>query len=433
MKRLIYDSLLEWKASPRRKPLILLGARQVGKTYILKEFGKNEYASTIYVNCHNNSFASTLFSSDFDIDRILLQLEAYSGVRPKKETTLIIFDEIQEIKNGVASLKYFCEDAREYHVAVAGSLLGISLRGEESYPVGKVDLLHMYPMGFEEFLTAKGEETLGGLIKNRDMEALASFHDRLTMMLRLYYFVGGMPEAVSANIAGATLAEVRKIQNDILDAYYRDMAKHTDSQAEKIRMVWNSVAPQLARENKKFIFGAVRKGARARDFEESLQWLADAGLVIQVREVTNPVPPLKFYAETNAFKLYMLDIGMLGAMMETSAAEIISGENPFREYKGAFTENYVAQQLQLSLDKNFFYYTSDKPVMEIDFLYSSGKEMTAIEVKAETNVRSKSLRRFHDSASDEGIGCRCLRFSMLPFKSQEWMTNYPLYCVFGAV
>ena len=431
MKRLIYDSLLKWKESPLRKPLILLGARQVGKTYILKKFGADEYSGVVYVNCHNNPVAENLFKEDFDMPRIFLQLEALTGVKPLAGETLIIFDEIQEIRNGIASLKYFCENAPEFHIAVAGSLLGISLRGEESYPVGKVDTLHMYPMGFEEFLMAKGENILIDAIKEGQWDVVLPFHDKLTQILREYYYVGGMPEVVKAYMDGIQLQEIRGLQLQILDAYYRDMAKHTVSQVEKIRLVWRSVPSQLARENKKFIFGAVRKGGRGRDFEESLQWLVDCGLIIKIDRVKEGRPPLKFYSDISEFKVYLLDVGLLGAAFDTEAIDVLTGDNAFKEFKGAFTENYVAQQLQLKLDSSFYYYSQDIPNMEIDFLYSLGKRVIAIESKAEQNVRSKSLYKFTEIEKNIGVDIKSLRFSMLPYIKQDWMTNIPLYGIFN--
>lgn len=427
MKRLIYADLLKWKDSPRRKPLIVLGARQVGKTYIIKMFGQKEFKSMAYINCHNNHDASELFSEGFDIPSILLKIEAICGVHIVPGETLLFLDEIQEIHNGVASLKYFCEDARDLAVIVAGSLLGISLKANESYPVGKVDTLRMYPMLFEEFLEAMGEDVIVSSIRNQKWEALDGAHTKMIGLLRQYYFCGGMPEAVAAYVSKSTLDEVRSIQTEILDAYYRDMAKHSSTMTERIRLVWKSVGPQLAKENKKFIFGNVRSGARAREFEEAIQWLADAGLIIKVDSLTRPSLPLNFYSDSKNFKVYLLDIGLLCAIFQIPASEILLGMGIFSEFKGAFAENYVAQQLQQVFGNQIFYFSSNSLKMEIDFIVASPPVMYPIEVKAGENVEAKSLSKFHDKFADQ-TSMDPIRFSLLGYKRQDWLTNMPLYC-----
>lgn len=426
MNRLIYTDLLRWKTSGRRKPLIVLGARQVGKTYILKEFGKKEFKSMAYINCHNNPDATALFSEGFDIPSILLKLEAITGVHIIEGETLLFFDEIQEVKNGLASLKYFCENAPKLSVVVAGSLLGISIRSDESYPVGKVDTLRMYPMLFCEFLEAMGEVTLLEQLKQHHWEILDAAKTKLTGLLRQYYFCGGMPEAVQAYINKAPLEDIRNIQSEILDAYYRDMGKHSATMTERIRLVWKSIGPQLAKENKKFIFGNVRSGARAREFEEAVQWLADAGLIIKVNSLSRPSLPLDFYSDTKNFKVYLLDIGLLCALFQIPPSEILIGLGIFSEFKGAFAENYLAQQLQQPFGEQIFYFSSNSMKLEIDFIVATPPLMFPIEVKAGENVESKSLRKFYEQFS-ESVQLNPIRFSMLGFKRQDWMTNLALY------
>lgn len=425
MERSIYSSLKKWKDSPTRKPLILQGARQVGKTYILKEFGAREYSEVVYINCDDNNDMQNMFV-DYDVDRIIRSLSAISGISIKPSTTLLILDEIQEVERGLASLKYFCEKAPEYHVAVAGSLLGITLHEGTSFPVGKVDMLYMYPMDFEEFLLAMGKEQLVELLRNNSWAALTPLRGMLTELLRQYYFVGGMPEAVKAYVERGDIWEVRSIHSKIIDAYRNDMSKHAPKQqVQRINMVWNSIPSQLARDNKKFIYGALRKGARANDFEIAIQWLVDSGLVHKVHRISKPVVPLKFYEDMASFKLFLLDCGLLGALSETPPEQILIGDNVFEEYKGAFTENYVLQQLK-SLPRTFvYYYSNDNSTLEIDFVVQHEAHVIPIEVKAEENLRAKSLRQFvTDNAGLHGV-----RFSMSDYREQDWLTNVPLWAV----
>lgn len=425
MERSIYSSLKKWKESPTRKPLILQGARQVGKTYILKEFGAREYSEVVYINCDDNNDMQNMFV-DYDVDRIIRSMSAISGVSIKPSTTLLILDEIQEVERGLASLKYFCEKAPEYHVAVAGSLLGITLHEGTSFPVGKVDMLYMYPMDFEEFLLAMGKEQLVELLRNNSWAALTPLRGMLTELLRQYYFVGGMPEAVKTYVERGDIWEVRSIHSKIIDAYRNDMSKHVPKQqVQRINMVWNSIPSQLARDNKKFIYGALRKGARANDFGIAIQWLVDSGLVHKVHRISKPVVPLKFYEDMASFKLFLLDCGLLGALSETPPEQILIGDNVFEEYKGAFTENYVLQQLK-SLPRTFvYYYSNDNSTLEIDFVVQHDAHIIPIEVKAEENLRAKSLRQFvTDNAGLHGV-----RFSMSDYREQDWLTNVPLWAV----
>lgn len=425
MERSIYSSLKKWKDSPTRKPLILQGARQVGKTYILKEFGAREYSEVVYINCDDNNDMQNMFV-DYDVDRIIRSLSAISGISIKPSTTLLVLDEIQEVERGLASLKYFCEKAPEYHVAVAGSLLGITLHEGTSFPVGKVDMLYMYPMDFEEFLLAMGKEQLVELLRSNSWTALTPLRGMLTELLRQYYFVGGMPEAVKTYVERGDIWEVRSIHSKIIDAYRNDMSKHVPKQqVQRINMVWNSIPSQLARDNKKFIYGALRKGARANDFEIAIQWLVDSGLVHKVHRISKPVVPLKFYEDMASFKLFLLDCGLLGALSETPPEQILIGDNVFEEYKGAFTENYVLQQLK-SLPRTFvYYYSNDNSTLEIDFVVQHEAHVIPIEVKAEENLRAKSLRQFvTDNAGLHGV-----RFSMSDYREQDWLTNVPLWAV----
>lgn len=423
MKRSIYSSLLNWKNDRYHKPLILLGARQVGKTYILKEFAKKEFDNYVYINCHLNQFAENLFC-DFDIERIILALELHYEVKINDGKTLLIFDEIQEIKNGVASLKYFCENRRFLHVVVAGSLLGITLHENESYPVGKVVTLKMYPMTFSEFLLAKGRIQLLEHLEKLDWNMLDIEHNDLVQYLREYYFTGGMPEAVEKYILTQDVKVVRKIQLEILDAYLRDMSKHTKTQYQRITQVWNSIPAQLAKENKKFIFGAIKKGARAIDFEMALQWLLDAGLIYKVERVKNISLPLNFYADQSIFKIYMLDCGLLSALFGILPKNILLGDSIFSEYKGAFTENFVLQQIISETQQRVFYYSKDNSTQEVDFIIQREDEIIPIEVKAEENVKSKSLAAFVNENKIKGVRC-----SMKAYVNQDWMQNIPLYAI----
>lgn len=430
MKRNIYSELIKWKENPAHKPLVLLGARQVGKTYIVKEFGTNEFENMVYVNCHNNTFVTNLFS-DFNIERIIYQLEQAYEQKIVTGKTLLFFDEIQEVPNGIPALKYFCEDKRELHVVVAGSLLGISLREEESYPVGKVDDLRMYPMTYDEFLLANDREMLAEAVRRLDWDSMALHHDTLVEYLRQYYFTGGMPEAISTWLENHDAKKTREVQRSILSTYNRDMGKHSKTEVTRIRMVWNSIPAQLAKENKKFAYKEVKKGGRIAEFEKAIQWLADAGLIYRVTRVTKPVEPLKFYAKDAFFKVYMLDHGLLACMTGARSREMLLGMEVFSEFKGAFTENFVLSQMKSlelhdEMDKNIFYYSKDNSGMEVDFVVQTRDGVIPTEVKAKENVRAKSLRTF---VTEEfgNLKLKGLRVSMKSYVDQEWMENIPLY------
>lgn len=379
-----------------------------------------------YINCYRNEAVAKIFQGDSNVGRILLGLSAVAKKNIEEGKTLLFLDEVQEVPQAVSALKYFCEEKPGLHVAVAGSLLGVMNMKGESFPVGKVDILRMYPMGFEEFLLALGEERLLDLLRGGDFGALALFESKLTGYLREYYFVGGMPEAVSRFANDRNLKIVRKIQRNILEAYEADVSKHSAAETQRIRMVWQAVPSQLARENKKFLFGAVKKGARARDFELAIQWLVDAGLVYKVERSRGAKMPLKFYADGSAFKLYLLDVGLLGAMAGTEASQVLVQGNFFSEYNGAFTENYVIQAIR-RLELPAYYYSKDNSTQKVDFLVQLPERILPIEVKAEVNVKAKSLAAFVKDFKDENL--KPARFSMRPYADQGWMENVPLYAI----
>jgi predicted AAA+ superfamily ATPase len=424
MKREIYKQLSEWKLSVNRKPLILQGARQIGKTWILRHFGECEYKYVAYINCDNEPLAQSLFV-DYNIERILLVVESITHVPIVAGETLIIFDEIQEIAKGLSVLKYFCENALEHHVAVAGSLLGLILHPGESFPVGKVDMLQMYPMTYEEFLVANGEEKLVDILHSQDWATISTLHSKYIDLLRRYYYVGGMPEAVKAFVEQRGLDVVRDIQNNILQAYSYDISKHASQQmVQRINQVLQSIPSQLVKENKKFIYGAVRKGARASDFELAIQWLIDAGVVVRVSRVSKPEVPLNFYQDFNAFKLFLLDCGLFGAMNNTLPEQVIASDSIFKEYKGAFTELYVLQQMRAIKNMPIYYFSSDGDSdLEVDFVVQHFGRALPIEVKAEENLRAKSLKM---TAEKYKIPMS-VRVSMSAYRQESWLTNVPLY------
>jgi predicted AAA+ superfamily ATPase len=428
MKRNLYDSLLKWKNDVDRKPLILEGARQVGKTWLLKEFGRNEYDNLVYVNCSDDDFAKSLFLHDLKPNRIIRDVEANTGQHVNAGRTLLFFDEIQDAPNGITSLKYFCENAPEQHVVAAGSLLGVVHHPGESYPVGKVNALRLFPMTFDEFIEAKQNGMLAKIVANCDWGAYTPFDYLLKDLLRQYFYVGGMPEAVKKWVEKEDIPAVRRIQKQIISSYANDMSKHAGAETERIRMVWNSIPAQLAKENKKYIYGAVRKGGRAKDFEMAIQWLMDAGLAYKVHRCKTPEQPLRFYEDFDAFKLYLLDVGLLGALSNAKPGLMLTSNDVFTEFKGAFTENYVMEQLKSADDIDVYYFSKDHSTQEIDFLVQTSRRVIPIEVKAEENVKSKSLSQFvkTDHAEKKLKGLRC---SMKPYVDQGWMENIPLYSI----
>ena len=423
MKRLIINQLISWKENSQRKPLILNGARQVGKTYILKAFGKLHYRNVAYVNLDSQKELAKVFEQDFNVTRIIRSLSAFLNIHIEPQHTLIVLDEVQECPAALHALKYFCEDAPEYHVVVAGSLLGISMHGNSSFPVGKVDMLRVFPLTVEEFLMALGEEQLIKLMKDGETEVIDTLSGRFVDCLRQYYYTGGMPAVVKEYITSGNLQSVRQLQKQILFDYRRDFSKHAPAeQVPRINLVWDSIPAQLARENKKFIYGALKKGGRAKEFEMAIQWLIDAGLVYRVYRANKPSLPLKFYEDLSAFKLFSLDVGLMGAMADSPAEAVLVNNQAFVEYKGAMTELYVLTQLQPT-GIPIYYYSSNDSLSEIDFLVQSGARIVPIEVKAEVNVKSKSLSAFIQKHPD----LTGLRLSLLPFQTQDWMENRPLY------
>ena len=428
MKRTLYNQLVEWKNKSSRKPLILEGARQVGKTWLMKEFGKKEFENMVYVNCADEEFAKSLFLRNLKPDRIVRDVVANTRQRIETGKTLLVFDEIQDAPNGITSLKYFCENVPDLHVMAAGSLLGVVHHPGESYPVGKVDILRLYPMSFEEFLWAKGYDKLAEVLDECEWESISTLGDTLEDLLRQYFFVGGMPEVVLDWVTKEDVLNIREIQNRIIASYSNDISKHAGTETERIRMVWNSIPAQLAKENKKYIYGAVKKGGRAKEFEVAIQWLVDAGLVHKIYRSKTPEMPLKMYEDFNAFKLFLLDVGLLGALAGTGPAQIIANNEVFKEFKGAFTENYVLQQLVPEHLLHIGYFSKENSQVEIDFLVQTHSRIIPIEVKAEENVKSKSLRQFItiDQSDKKLKGLRC---SMKPYIDQGWMENIPLFGV----
>lgn len=426
MKRTAIKQLISWKNKPSRKPLIIRGARQVGKTWLMKEFGKNEYEQTVYINFESSKRLNKLFQENFDIQRIITALQIESGIQINPENTLIILDEIQEAEGAISSLKYFCENAPQYHVLAAGSLLGVAMHQHNSFPVGKVEFLDLYPLSFIEFMKAMNHQPLLDLLKNKDWELIKTFKDKYIQLIRYYYYIGGMPEAVLSYKNQSDFNEVRNIQKRILLAYEQDFSKHAPSEVvPRIRMLWNSIPAQLAKENKKFIYGAIKKGSRAKDYELALAWLIDCGLVHKVSRASKPGIPLKAYEDNNAFKLFLVDVGLLGAMGDIDARTLIEGNVIFEEFKGALTEQYVLQQLITINNLVIHYWSAERSSAEIDFLVQYSGKVIPIEVKAEENLQAKSLKSFCQKFSPS----LAIRTSMSDYREEEWMTNLPLYAI----
>ena len=423
MEREIYKKLIEWKNKQGRKPLILNGARQVGKTYILQQFGQNEYKKCAFFSLDRSPKVAEVFEKGGSTADMLMALSAISQIDITPNDTLVVLDEIQDCPKALEALKFFCEDAPHVHIIVAGSLLGLSLHGGVSYPVGKVEELRLYPMNFIEFLDAMDKKQLVSILESGNWNVINMLESELTSLLRQYYYVGGMPAAVLAFVQQKGVNEVRSIQQQIVQDYRRDFSKHApEREVPRINMVWDSIPAQLAKENKKFVYGAVKKSARTADFELAIQWLIDAGLAYKVQRVNAPRLPFKFYEDLNAFKLFMLDVGLMGAMAETSAESMLVGDNVFSEYKGAFTELFVFTQLK-SRHFSLYYHTVESSTIEIDFLTQCHDRVIPIEVKAEVNVKAKSLHTFINNNPE----LQGLRFSMLPYKKQDWVINVPLY------
>lgn len=424
MKRDKLEELQSWKESKFRKPLVVRGARQTGKTWLLKEFGRSAFRNLVYVNFEETPNLQSLFKNDFDIPRIITALQIYSQTLITPADTLIIFDEIQSAEKGITSLKYFYENAPQYFIVAAGSLLGMGLHSNASFPVGKVDFLYLRPMSFSEFLSALNEDGLAEIIKKKEWEVISVFHNKLNEYLRYYFYVGGMPEVVSRFAETRNWELVRQTQYQILHSYEGDFSKHAPTEiVPRIRMVWQSIPAQLAKENKKFIFGVLREGARAKDFELAIQWLVDCGLLLKSHRVSKPHLPLIAYQDLSVFKLFLNDVGLLGAMADLNVRTLIEDDAIFTEFKGALAEQYVMQQLRTGNDRYIGYWTNERSTSEVDFVIQDKGEVIPIEVKSGENLRSKSFRLFCEKFKSE----RAIRTSLTPYKKEEWMINVPLY------
>ncbi len=424
MKRILYQNLLDWKQSKDRKPLIIKGARQVGKTWLMQHFGVNEYKNYVYVNFETSKHLQNIFETDFNTDRILQVVEIETGKKISADETLIIFDEIQEAQGGLTALKYFYEEKPSHHIVAAGSYLGMSIHSKYSFPVGKVQFLDLYPMDFIEFLCAKGYEKLAEVILQKDMKTLKIFKIKLTDLLKQYYVTGGMPEVVKNYIENDNLLKVREIQLNILQSYEFDFGKHVPAkQIPKVKMIWNFIPAQLSKENKKFIFGLLKKGARAKEFETALTWLEESGLISKIYRIKKPGFPLRSYIDSSAFKVFFVDIGLLGALSGLDPKIVLQGNSVFKEFKGALTEQYVFQQLKPCFQ--LFYWSSERSDGEIDFIFQKQQKIIPVEVKAEENLKAKSLKFF----SEKHQITDAIRFSLSDYRNEKWLQNIPLYAV----
>ena len=424
MDRFALEKLKQWKEKKNRKPLIIRGARQVGKTWLMKEFGRTCFKKMAYVNFDSNTRMRQVFEGDINIERLILAISAETGVSIDSRDTLLIFDEVQEVPKALTALKYFCEEASEYAIVAAGSLLGVAMHKGTSFPVGKVDFMDLYPLSFREFLCALGEMRFVEILDSSDTDMVTMFKSKYIDRLREYYYVGGMPEVVQSYVGSKDFNQVREIQKNLLNYYQQDFSKHAEATlVSRLNLVWNSIPMQLAKENKKYIYGQVREGARAKDFELAIQWLMDCGLIHKVQRIKKPGLPLKAYLDLDAFKIYLLDIGLLMAMVDLDARVIIDGNRIFTEFKGALTEQYVLQQLIADLGIEAYYYSTEKSSGEIDFLLQGKSSILPLEVKAEENLRAKSLKAFCEKYHP---AC-AVRTSMSDYREQEWMTNIPLY------
>ena len=418
--------LHQWKQRQNKKPLIIRGARQVGKTWLMREFGKTAYEQTVYISFDNNQRMKELFAADLQVERIITGLSLDAGHKIDAANTLLIFDEVQEVPKALTSLKYFNENAPEYQIICAGSMLGVALHPGTSFPVGKVEFLDLYPLSFTEFMRAMGKGQYVDLLDQGDFQMATAFKQEYSDLLKHYYYVGGMPEVVQAFSDHNDFTEAREIQQRILSTYEQDFSKHAPYEiVPRIRLLWDSIPAQLARENKKFIYGLIKEGARAKDYELALLWLSDCGLVHKVHRVTAPHLPLKAYEDMKAFKLFLLDVGLLSCMTRLRQDTLLDGSDLFKEYKGALTEQYVLQQLKTLKGIKPYYWTNERNSAEIDFIIDSGSDVMPIEVKAEVNLQSKSLKayrdRFHPRLS--------LRTSMADYKAEDWLLNLPLWAI----
>ena len=426
MYRMAMAQLQAWKMKERRKPLIIRGARQVGKTWLMREFGASEYVSTVYINFDNNERMKALFEGGLEVERLVTGLELYAGHKINPENTLLIFDEVQEAPKALASLKYFNEEAPQYQIICAGSLLGVALHHGTSFPVGKVEFLDLFPLSFFEFLMAMGKERHVELLQKGDFDMAAAFKQDYVDLLKHYYYVGGMPEVVQAFADNRDFNEVREIQQHILAAYEQDFSKHAPNEVvPRIRMLWNSIPAQLSKENKKFIYGLIKEGARAKEYELAMLWLTDCGLVHKIHRVSAPNLPLKAYEDLKAFKLFLVDVGLLSCTVGLRQDVLLDGNELFKEFKGALTEQYVLQQLETIKGLNIYYWTADRGTAEVDFVIDTGSVVIPIEVKAEQNLQAKSLKVYRDRFQPKFS----IRTSMADFKRESWLLNLPLWAI----
>lgn len=426
MNRLAFKKLQKWKDNKRRKPLIIRGARQVGKTWLMKEFGRTAYAHTVYINFDNNDSMKALFTGNFSIERIITGIELYVGGKIDPANSLLIFDEVQEVPQALSSLKYFNEDAPQYQIVCAGSLLGVALHPGTSFPVGKVEFLDLQPLSFLEFLNAIGKEQFVELLQKNDFEMANNFKQEYVDLLKYYYYVGGMPEVVQAFADNKDFQEVRDIQQRILSAYEQDFSKHAPNEViPRIRMLWNSIPAQLAKENKKFIYGLIKEGARAKEYELAMLWLIDCGLVHKVHRVKAPSLPLKAYEDLKAFKLYFVDVGLLSCMVGLRQEVLLNANTLFKEFKGAITEQYVLQQFKTVQGISAYYWSADRGIAEVDFVIDTGKEVIPVEVKADENLQAKSLKVYREKFQPR----ISVRTSLSEYRKEEWLVNLPLWAV----
>lgn len=425
MKRNVMQQLIEWKQDKQRKPLLIQGARQVGKTWLMRTFGQDHFRNVAYLSMDQNPRLQAVFSQDFDVNRIVEALSIETQL-PIDENTLLIFDEIQEIPLALQSLKYFQEQRPELPILAAGSLLGVALHSGISFPVGKIQLLEMYPMSFLEFLDAIGNEELALLIRNADFQMMKVFRDKFILHLKQYFFIGGMPEVVQEYIENRDFNKARKIQKDLVQLYEYDFSKYTSGiTSERLRLVYNSIPAQLGKENRKFIYGHLRSGARSRDYEDAIQWLVDCGLVIRVPRVSKAGLPLSAYADLTAFKLFLNDVGLLSAMCDLDARTLLEGSQVFEEYKGSLTEQYILTQLVSELKLNPFYYSEERSTAEIDFLVQLAGNVIPIEVKATENLQAKSLKVYAEKYKPNYV----IRTSLSDYRKEDWLINLPLYAI----
>lgn len=426
MFRSAMKELEKWKAKKRRKPLIIRGARQVGKTWLMKEFGATAYAHTVYINFDNNERMKTLFTGSFSVERIVTGLELYDGQKIDADNTLLIFDEVQEVPQALAALKYFNEDAPQYQIVCAGSLLGVALHPGTSFPVGKVEFLDLYPLSFFEFMIAMGKDQYVDLLQKGDFEMASAFKQDYIDLMKHYYYVGGMPEVVQAFADNRDFNEAREIQQRILSAYEQDFSKHAPNEVvPRIRMLWNSIPAQLAKENKKFIYGLIKEGARAKEYELAMLWLTDCGLVHKVHRVSTPSLPVKAYEDLKAFKLFLLDVGLLSCMVGLRQDVLLDGNELFKEFKGALTEQYVLQQLKTIKGLSIYYWTAERGTAEVDFVIDNGSDVIPVEVKAKVNLQAKSLKVYREKFQPR----LSIRASMMGYKKEDWLLNLPLWAV----